>query len=98
MNYPKMLYKGEPVYTDSHQIKDDLFSKKLQTIIVSDEVQESLRREHGYVDLFDLMYKPKPNVIEFPKVNGPGPSGSVTAVKQKRKYTRKVPNVSLNPA
>lgn len=59
MNYPKMLYKGEAKYTDSDQIKDDLFDKKLKTIIVQDCETEELRRTQGYVDLCDLMHKPK---------------------------------------
>lgn len=68
MSYPRMLYKGEPYYTDSDQIKEDLFSKKLITIIVADEDQELMRREQGYVDLCDLM-KPKEKIpLGLPKV------------------------------
>lgn len=59
MNYPKMLYKGEATYTDSDQIKTDLFEKKLKTTIVTDEGTEETRRKQGYVDLSDLMLKPK---------------------------------------
>jgi hypothetical protein len=55
MNYPKMLYKGEAVYTDSAQIRDDLASRKIQTIIVSDDEQEAMRREQGWLDLPALM-------------------------------------------
>ncbi len=54
-----MLYKSESVYTDSEQIKTDLNDKKLQTIIVTDEESESARRTQGYVDLHQLMHKPK---------------------------------------
>lgn len=61
-----MLYKGEPTYTDSDQIKTDLFDRKLKTIIVSDEETEALRRKQGYVDLSDLMAKPK---LGLPKNN-----------------------------
>jgi hypothetical protein len=80
MNYPKMLYKGEPGYTDSAQIRDDLASRKIQTFIVQDEEQEAMRREQGWVDLADLMKK-KP-LLTMPKVEVP-------QEKAKRKYTRR---------
>ena len=54
-NYPKMLYLGRPVYTDSQQLNDDLASKTIKTLIVADEEQETMRREQGYVDLAALM-------------------------------------------
>ncbi len=57
MNYPKMLYKGDPIYTDSAQMKEDLTSKKIRTFIVSDEIQEQEKRNEGYVSLPDLMQK-----------------------------------------
>jgi hypothetical protein len=71
MNYPKMLYKGEQKYSDNDQLRDDLLSKALLTIIVSDEDQESFRREQGWVDLPDLILSPKkrgrpPNVSPDP--------------------------------
>ncbi len=59
MNFPKMLYKSESVYTDSEQIKTDLTDKKLKTIIVTDQESEEMRRKQGYVDLHELMSKPK---------------------------------------
>ncbi len=52
-----MLYKGDPIYTDSEQMKDDLMSKKIRTFIVSDEIQEQEKRTEGYVSLPDLMAK-----------------------------------------
>jgi hypothetical protein len=67
MNYPKMLYKGEPGYTDSAQMRDDLASRKIQTFIVQDEEQEAMRREQGWVDLADLMKK-KP-LLTLPTLN-----------------------------
>lgn len=98
-SYPKMLYKGEATYTDSDQIKNDLFDKKLKTIIVINEESEVMRRDQGFVDLCDLMYKPKPKIIEFPKETKESEESAVAEpVKQKRKYTRKVPNVSNDPA
>lgn len=57
MNYPRMLYKGEPGYTDSDRVKQDLESKALRTIIASDEEQEKELRSQGYVSLPDLMAK-----------------------------------------
>lgn len=57
MNYPKMLYKGEPIYSDSEKMKDDLMSKKILTFIVANEIQEQEKRAEGYVSLPDLMQK-----------------------------------------
>ena len=62
-NYPKMLYLGRPVYTDSQQLNDDLASKTIKALIVADEDQEAMRREQGYVDLAALM---KPLVKAIP--------------------------------
>lgn len=86
MNFPKMLYKGEPIYTDSDQIKQDLQTRKLATTIVPDEETEMMRREQGWTDLYKLM-APRP-VLTLPKSTG----AQVTVtepVKVKRKYTRR---------
>jgi len=99
MNYPKMLYKGEAKYTDNDQLRNDLFSKELKTIIVSDVEQEEMRREQGYVDLADLMYKPKQKVAaheedEEGEVSVTMQSSRtvepMSEVRTKRKYTRRV--------
>lgn len=55
-----MLYKGDSVYTDSAQIRDDLMSKKIQTFIVSDKSQEDAKREQGWVDLAAMMASKRP--------------------------------------
>lgn len=94
--YPKMLYKGEAIYTDSQQIKEDLSNKNLKTIIVSDEESESLRREQGYVDLSAVM-KPKntatlhlPPVVNSTKRGRP-PKKLITTLPE-------TANVSINAA
>jgi len=107
-----MLYKGEAKYTDNDQLRNDLFTKELKTIIVADLEQEEMRREQGYVDLADLMYKPKAKVIHMHS----SPSSEETVkqdvsettetvkeeqqpeVRVKRKYTRRVQNVGNDPA
>lgn len=90
-DYPKMLYKGDPVYTDSEQIKQDLQTRRLLTMIVPDVETETMRREQGWTDLFKLM-APRP-VLTLPKtteakvdVHQPD--------KPKRKYTRRQPVVT----
>lgn len=96
MNYPKMLYKGEAVYTDSDQIKQDLQSRKLLTMIVPDEETEQMRRTQGWVDLFSLM-APRPT-LTLPKqttaalvVDQPAVAPVVQeAVRVKRKYTKRI--------
>ncbi len=90
MNYPKMLYKGEPKYTDNEQLRNDLFSKELKTIIVADPDQEEMRREQGYVDLSDLMYKPKPKVVITESEEIAAGSHEIDPIRQKRKYVKKV--------
>lgn len=103
MNYPKMLYHGDAKYTDNEQLRNDLFTKALKTIIVDGPEQEALRREQGYVDLSDLIYRPKPKTIQFSdedsqkKVLDAIDDQSLIE-KPKRKYMRKVPDVSHNPA
>lgn len=57
MNYPRMLYKGEPIYSDSAQMKMALESKMIHTVIVTDEIQEQEKKQQGYVSLPDLMAK-----------------------------------------
>lgn len=59
MNYPKMLYRGEAKYTESHELKEDLTNKVIKTSIVLNSKEESIKREEGYVDLSDLLFKPK---------------------------------------
>lgn len=99
MNYPKMLYLGEAKYTDNEQLRNDLFSKVLKTIIVADQAQEEMRREQGYVDLAALMYRPKPKIIEVTEVATEASEPKTTEpLKVKRKYTRKVPDVSHDTA
>ena len=82
MNYPKMLYKGEAKYTDNEQLRNDLFSKELKTITVADIEQEDMRREQGFVDLIDLMYKPKSKqvVVEVPNVYQLQPAMAINTV------------------
>lgn len=104
MNYPKMLYKGEAKYTDNDQLRNDLYSKELKTIIVTDHEQEEMRRDQGYVDLADLMYKQKPKTptveVVKPMEEGAGLNIAVPEVtpRVKRKYTRKVQNVGHDTA
>lgn len=106
MNYPKMLYKGEAKYTDNDQLKNDLFSKELKTIIVADIDQEEMRRGQGYVDLADLMYKPKAKVIQMNPTPDQPKTETITEtteeqkpeVRVKRKYTKKVKNVGHDSA
>lgn len=61
--YPKMLYKGEPIYGDSDQIKEDLQSRKIKTVIVADEEQEAGKRDDGFVDLAALLAPPRTKAI-----------------------------------
>ena len=56
-NYPKMLYKGTSIYSDSDALRDDLQAGRLKTHIVADENEEVVQRENGFVDLADLMRK-----------------------------------------
>lgn len=87
MNYPKMLYKGEPIYTDSEQIKLDLQSRKLVTMIVPDEETEMMRREQGWTDLHKLM-APRP-ILTLPKNTEAKVEIQAPVEKVKRKYTRR---------
>lgn len=57
--YPKMLYKGDQIYGDSDQIKEDLQSKKIKTVIVADEEQEAGKRDDGWVNLSELIAPPR---------------------------------------
>lgn len=62
-NFPRMLYKGEPIYTDSAQLNGDLARKVIKTIIVINPEEEAVRRDEGYVDLFALMKPAKLQTI-----------------------------------
>ena len=68
MNYPKMLYKGPTLYTESDAIRDDLQAHRLKTHIVTNENEEAVQRENGFVDLVDLMRKqePKKETLHMP--------------------------------
>ena len=87
--YPKMLYKGEAVYTDSDQIKEDLQSRRLLTHIVPDLETEQMRRGQGWTDLHKLM-APRPT-LTLPKTTEAKVEIPAEAPRQKRKYTRRVP-------
>ena len=95
MKYPMMLYKGDPVYTDSAQLSDALFSKAIKTFIVADEEQEAEKRSEGWVDFPSLMAPRK--VLTLPTKEKPidhfaeaaALAAKVEAPRTKRKYTRR---------